>query len=101
MKRRAFIAALGGAAAWPLVARATKAQDASQMPRVGWIWPGAAAGNPSELTGFKQGLRELGYVEGKNIIVEYRFGENSAERLPELVADLARRNASIIVALGI
>jgi putative ABC transport system substrate-binding protein len=71
------------------------------MPRVGWIWPGSAAGNPAELAGFKQGLRELGYVEGKNIVVEYRFGELSEERMPELAADLARLNVSVIFAGGI
>jgi putative ABC transport system substrate-binding protein len=97
MRRREFIAGLSGTAAWPLTARATKAQDAGQMPRVGWLSPGSAAGIPSELTGFKQGLRELGYVEGKNIIVEYRFGEHSAERMPDLAADLARLNVSVIV----
>jgi putative ABC transport system substrate-binding protein len=101
VKRRAFIAALGGAAAWPLVARATKAQDAGQIPRVGWIWPGAAAGNPPEVAGFKQGLRELGYVEGRNIVVEYRHGEHSEEQLPELAAGLARLNVSVIVAGGL
>jgi putative ABC transport system substrate-binding protein len=67
-RRRDFVAALGGAAAWPLVARTTKAQDAGHMPRVGWIWVGSAAGNPAEVAGFKQGLRELGYVEGRNIV---------------------------------
>jgi putative tryptophan/tyrosine transport system substrate-binding protein len=97
LKRRRFITLLGGAAAWPLAARA---QQSGGMPHVGWIWPGAAAGNPTELAGFKQGLRELGYVEGRNIAVEYRFGENIAERLPELAADLARLNVSVIVAMG-
>jgi putative ABC transport system substrate-binding protein len=67
---------------------------------VGWIWPGAAVGNPTEVAGFKQGLRDLGYVEGRNIVVEYRFGENRAERLPEVAADLARLNVSVIVAMG-
>jgi putative tryptophan/tyrosine transport system substrate-binding protein len=100
MRRRAFIAALGGTAAWLLTTRATKAQDAGHMPRVGWIWPGASAGNPPEVAGFKQGLRELGYVEGRNIVVEYRFGEHSEERLWELAADLARLNVSVIVAGG-
>jgi putative tryptophan/tyrosine transport system substrate-binding protein len=96
--RRKFFVTLGGAAiAWPLAARA---QQVAQIPQVGWIWPGAAAGNPTEVAGFKQGLRDLGYVEGKNIVVEYRFGENRAERLPELAADLARLNVSVIVALG-
>ena len=96
MKRREFIAAFGSAALTTVAARAQQ----TAMPRVGWIWPGAAAGNPPEAAGFKQGLRELGYVEGSNIVVEYRFGEESAQRLPELAADLARHNASVIAALG-
>src|SRR5499427_3639924 len=102
--RRELLAALGGAAvAWPLAARAQQAGDresAGQMPRVGWLWPGRSAGNSSEFAGFQQGLRELGYVEGKNIIVEYRFGENSMERLPEFATKLAQLNVSVIVALG-
>ena len=73
---------------------------AQNTPRVGWIWPGASAGNPTEVAGFKQGLRELGYVEGRNIVVEYRFGENSAERLPEFATELARLNVSVVVAFG-
>jgi len=99
MKRRAFITLLGGAAAaWPLAARAQ--QQPTQIPKVGWIFPGASAGPPTELAGFKEGLRELGYVEGKNIVVEYRFGENSVERLPEFATKLAQLNVSVIVALG-
>ena len=82
MTRREFITLLGGAVAtWPLAARAQQAGDresADQMPRVGWLWSGRSADrNSSDFAGFQQGLRELGYVEGKNIIVEYRFGENS------------------------
>jgi hypothetical protein len=96
MRRREFILLLG-VAAWPFDAGA---QQPAQIPKVGWIWPGTAAGNPAELGGFKQGLRELGYVEGRDIVVEYRFGEHSAERLPELAADLARLNVSVIIALG-
>ena len=99
MKRRAFITLLGGAAAaWPLAARTQ--QQPTQIPKVGWIFPGASAGPPTELAGFKEGLRELGYVEGKNIVVEYRFGENSVERLPEFATKLAQLNVSVIVALG-
>ena len=82
MKRREFITLLGGAvAAWPLAARAQ--QQPTHVPQVGWIFPGASAGHPTELAGFKEGLRELGYVEGRNIVVEYRFGEGSVERLPD------------------
>ena len=74
--------------------------QAQNAPRVGWIFPGASAGNPTEVAGFKEGLRELGYVEGRNIVVEYRFGDNSAERLPEFATELARLNVSVIVAFG-
>src|SRR6516225_1467792 len=99
--RRKFLATLlgGTAVAWPLAARAQQAGDresAGQMPRVGWLWPGRSAGNSSEFAGFQQGLRELGYVEGKNIIVEYRFGENSMERL----RDLAGLKLNLILAVG-
>jgi putative tryptophan/tyrosine transport system substrate-binding protein len=95
MRRREFITFIGGAAlTWPLAAQAQSA------PRIGWIFPGASASNPTELAGFKEGLRELGYVEGRNIVVEYRFGENSVERLPEFVTEVARLNVSVIVTLG-
>ena len=103
MRRREFITLLGALAPAlsALVALAASHQAQVQTtPRVGWIWPGASAGNPTELAGFKEGLRELGYVEGRNIIVEYRFGENSAERLPELATDLVRRNVNVIVSFG-
>jgi putative ABC transport system substrate-binding protein len=76
------------------------AAQAQSAPRIGWIFPGASAGNPTELAGFREGLRELGYVEGRNIVVEYRFGENSVERLPEFATELARLNESVIVTLG-
>jgi putative ABC transport system substrate-binding protein len=76
------------------------AAQAQSAPRIGWIFPGASAGNPTELAGFREGLRELGYVEGRNIVVEYRFGENSVERLPEFATELARLNVSVIVTLG-
>jgi putative tryptophan/tyrosine transport system substrate-binding protein len=102
VKRREFISLLGGAAAaWPLAARAQQDREsAGQMPRVGWLWSGRSAGSPSELAGFQQGLRELGYVEGKNIVVEYRFGENSTERLHDLASDLAGLKLNLILALG-
>jgi len=97
-RRREFISLFGGAAAWPLAARAQ--QQPTHVPKVGWIFPGASAGHPTELAGFKEGLRELGYVEGRNIVVEYRFGEGSVERLPEFATELAQINVSVIVAIG-
>ena len=104
MKRRAFITLLGGAAAaWPLTARPQQTGDresAGQMPHVGWLWPGRSAGRSGEFSGFQQGLRELGYVEGKNIIVEYRFGESSMERLRDLAAELAGLKLNLILAVG-
>src|SRR5215469_7226294 len=96
MRRREFITFIGGAALiWPL---ATQAQSAA---RVGWLFPGSSAGNPTELAGFKEGLRELGYVEGRDIVVEYRFGENSVERLPEFATEFVRLNINVIVAMGV
>jgi putative ABC transport system substrate-binding protein len=104
VRRREFITLLGGAtAAWPLTARAQQTGDresAGQMPRVGWLWPGRSAGRSGEFSGFQQGLRELGYVEGKNIIVEYRFGESSMERLRDLAAELAGLKLNLILAVG-
>ena len=97
IQRRELLAGLGGAAAWPVVARA---QDTGRIPHVGWLWPGRSAGNPNEVAGFKQGLRELGYIEGKNIAVEYRFGENSTERLTDGATDIARIKVSVILAFG-
>src|SRR6516165_6562681 len=103
MKRRGFIGVLGSAAAaWSFAVRAQQpmAAQAQNTPRVGWLFPGSSAGNPTELAGFKEGLRELGYVEGRNIVVEYRFGEDSVERLPEFATELAQINVSVIVAIG-
>jgi ABC-type uncharacterized transport system substrate-binding protein len=98
MKRRAFITLLGGAAAWPLAA--VPEARAQNTPRVGWMFPGISTGNPTELAGFKEGLRELGYVEGENILVEYRFAENDVERLPQFATEFARLNVNVIVAFG-
>ena len=83
-----------------LALAAPQQTQAQTVPRVGWMFPGSSAGNPTELAGFKEGLRELGYVEGRNVVVEYRFGEHSVERLLEFATELARLNASVIVAIG-
>ena len=104
LRRRDFIPLLSGAAAAALSAlvelAASHQAQAQNTPHVGWIFPGASAGNPTELAGFKEGLRELGYVEGRNIVVEYRFGENSVKRLPEFATEFARLNVSVVVAIG-
>jgi putative ABC transport system substrate-binding protein len=92
----AFLAS-GAAAAWPFAAGA---QQPVKVPRVGWIWTGRSAGNPTEAAGFRQGLKELGYIEGQNIIVDYRFGEDRTDRLADLAAELVQLRPDVLVALG-
>jgi putative tryptophan/tyrosine transport system substrate-binding protein len=95
MNRRALISLLGGAAAWPLSARA---QQREQMRRVGLLWPGAPPDKWDEA--FLQGLRAHGYVEGRNILLEYRWAEGNQERLPILAEELARLPLDVIVTIG-
>jgi putative tryptophan/tyrosine transport system substrate-binding protein len=92
MRRRDFIASLGGAAAWPVVARAQQ----SGMPVIGHL-SGWSPGDAVEyLDYFRRGLNEAGYVEGRNVKIEYRFAEGHFERVPELVADLIRLQVNVI-----
>ena len=97
MRRREFITLLGGAAAaWPLAARA---QQPAKVPRIGFLFYGSPGPSP-ELDAFRQGLRELGYIEGQNIVIEYRFASGRVERLPELATELVRLKPDVIVTPG-
>jgi putative tryptophan/tyrosine transport system substrate-binding protein len=95
MKRREFITLLGGAAAaWP---RAARAQQPTKIARIGFLGPAPASAYQPRVEALWAGLRDLGYVEGKNITIEYRWAEN-VEQLPEFVAELIRMNVDIIFA---
>jgi putative ABC transport system substrate-binding protein len=76
-----------------------QAQQPTKVPRIGFLSPGPSS-SVTDLEGFRRGLHDLGYVEGKNISIEYRFGEGKPERLPDLAAELVRSKVDIIVALG-
>jgi putative ABC transport system substrate-binding protein len=73
---------------------------ASDMPRIGWLWSGRSANNPNEVKGLRQGLRDLGYIEGKNILIDYRFGEGSEDRMNDLAVELVRLQPDVLVVIG-
>ena len=87
MRRREFITLIGSAAAWPLAARAQQ----SAMPVVGFVYPGVPELSAGVVAAFRKGLNETGFIEGRNVTVEFRFAYNDNARLPELVGDLVRR----------
>jgi len=88
LKRREFITLVGGLAAWPSVARAQPL--ASKLPRIGILWPNPLTASGHFVEAFRQGLRELGYVEGQNVTIEFRSAEGSLDRLPDLAAELVQ-----------
>jgi putative ABC transport system substrate-binding protein len=97
MKRRDFIAAFGGAVAWPLAVRAQQPTS----PLIGFLHPGSPEVNASSLAAFRKGLGEVGYADGRNVTIEYRWAHGDSSRLAELAADLVQRQVAVIVsALG-
>jgi putative ABC transport system substrate-binding protein len=92
VRRREFITLLSGAVAWPLVARAQQ----PAMPVIGWLGP--TEGNDRLLTVFRKGLAEAGYIEGRNVAIEYRWAEGRYDRMPAMAAELLRRPVAMIMA---
>src|SRR5262245_16170519 len=96
MKRRLFITLLGGAAAWPLAARAQQ----SKMPVIGLLDPRSPDALADRLRGFRQGLRDTGFVESEHVAIEYRWAHNQMERMPVLLSDLIQRRVDVIATPG-
>jgi putative ABC transport system substrate-binding protein len=97
VRRREFITLLGGAAAWPLAARA---QQANKVYRIGVLEQTSAAMHDAYFAAFRQGLHEQGFVEGQNLLIEYRSADDRAERYPGLAAELVRLNVDLILTRG-
>jgi ABC-type uncharacterized transport system substrate-binding protein len=97
MRRREFITLLGGAAAWPLAARA---QQAAKLPTVGFLGPNTASFERASTDAFLQRLRELGWIENRTVAIEYRWAEGREERFTEIAAEFIRLKVDIIFTYG-
>ena len=95
MRRRDFISLVGGTAAWPLAAYVQQ-----PLPLIGFVHVGSAKALGHLVTGFRQGLKETGYIEGQNVAIELRWADGQTSRLPEMVADLFRRHVAVLVTGG-
>ena len=96
MKRREFITLLGGAAAWPVAARAQQ----EKVAHIGFLGTSSPSLERHLVDGFREKLRELGHIEGENIVIEYRWAEGQDGRLPDLAAELVRLQPNVIVTTG-
>jgi putative ABC transport system substrate-binding protein len=97
MRRRKFIVLVGSAAAWAV---GLPAQQATKLPVIGFLNSGSADTYADRITAFHQGLREHGYVEGQNVLVEYRWALGEYERLPAFASELVQREVSVLIATG-
>ena len=92
MRRREFITLLGSAVVWPLAVRAQQ----PMMPVVGFLDSGALGDYPDRVAAFRQGLKDVGYVEGENVAIDFRWANGRYDQLPALAAELVRRQAAVI-----
>src|SRR5437867_4844792 len=97
MRRREFITLLGGAAAWPLAARA---QQPTKLPTIGFLVAGTPSSHGQWVAAFVQRLRELGWVEGRNVAIEYRWAEGRPERYAEIATEFVQLKVDVIVTTG-